>query len=153
MALRNIVLEGNEILRKKCKVVEKFDDNLCDLLDDMYETMVKNGGVGIAAPQVGILKRIFIIEIDGLKMEFINPVIMNQLGSIIAQEGCLSVKNRNGYVDRPEQVTVRAFNRFGVEFELTISQWPARVICHEYDHLDGILYIDKVIENYKPKKR
>ena len=153
MALRNVVLMGNEILRKKCKIVEKFDDNLSELLDDMYETMVKNGGVGIAGPQVGILKRIFVIEIDGLKMEFVNPTIIKQSGSIVAQEGCLSVKNKNGYVDRPETITVKAYNRNGVEFELTISQWPARVICHEYDHLDGVLFVDKIIEDYKPKKR
>ena len=108
MALRNIVLEGNEVLRKKCKVVEKFDDNLSDLLDDMYETMVKNGGVGIAAPQVGILKRIFIIEIDGLKMEFVNPVITAQSGSIIAQEGCLSVKNRKKLLKFLFKITGRA---------------------------------------------
>lgn len=153
MALRNVVLMGNDILRKKSKLVEKFDDNLDVLLDDMYETMVKNGGVGIAGPQVGVLKRVFVIEIDGLKMEFINPTIIKQSGSVVAQEGCLSVKNQNGYVDRPQKITVKAFNRNGVEFELTISDWPARVICHEYDHLDGILFVDKVIEDYKAKKR
>lgn len=153
MALRNVVLMGNDLLRKKSKIVEKFDDNLDELLDDMYDTMIKNNGVGIAAPQVGVLKRIFIIEIDGLKMEFINPEIVYQSGSAIAQEGCLSVKNINGYVERPQTVTIKAVNRNNVEFELTISEWPARVICHEYDHLDGILFVDKVIENYKPKKR
>ena len=153
MALRKIVYSDNELLRKKSKVVEKFDDNLAVLLDDMYETMRKNNGVGIGAPQVGILKRAFIIEIEGVKMEFINPEIIEQRGSIIEKEGCLSVKDTNGYVERPEYIRVRAQNRNGVPFEYAVSLWPARVICHENDHLDGILYIDKMIKDFNPKTK
>ena len=153
MALRNIVFSDNELIRKKSKLVEKFDDNLAVLLDDMYDTMVKNRGVGIAGPQVGVLRKVFVVESNGVKMEFVNPEIVSQEGSSIEVEGCLSVKGINGYVERPIKVTIKAQTRDGDSFSYTVSGWLARIICHENDHLDGILFIDKMLEEYKPNKR
>ena len=144
MAKRIILTKENPLLRKKCKEVTKFDDALGELLDDMTETMFDADGAGLAAPQVGILRRIFVISVDGLTCEFINPVIEKTEGSIVGQEACLSVPNEYGYVDRPKTVTIRALNRKGEPFTLTVSNYAARAVCHEYDHLDGILYTDKV---------
>ncbi len=147
MAIRNIILSDNELLRKKSKEVKVFDDNLALLLDDMYETMVKNNGCGIAAVQVGILKRAVIVETNGLKLELINPVITSSKGKQSGQEGCLSVKNVRGEVERPYQITVKAFDRYGNEMILTFCDFVATAICHELDHLDGILFIDKMKKN------
>ena len=146
MAKRSIITKENPLLRKKCKEVTKFDDSLAMLLDDMTETMFHADGAGLAAPQVGILRRIFVISVDGLTCEFINPVMVKQEGAIVGQEACLSVPKEYGYVERPKTVTVRAQNRNGEPFEITVSNYAARVICHEYDHLDGILYIDKLTD-------
>ncbi len=145
MALRNIRTKGDDILYKKCKEVKSFDKKLGILLDDMYETMQKNEGVGIAASQVGILKRAYVVDIGEGKTEFINPVIVSSEGSQTGQEGCLSVPGEVGNVERPKKVTVKAFDRDGNEFELTAEDLFARAICHELDHLDGILFLDKVI--------
>jgi len=147
MALREIVVEGEEILRKVSREVTVIDDRIRTLLDDMADTMyLDHRGVGLAAVQVGMLKRIFICDIGdetGL-LEFINPVISDMKGSVISNEGCLSLPGKSGDVERPESLTIRALDRFGKAFELHAEGFLAICICHEYDHLDGILFIDKV---------
>ena len=146
MALRNIRIEGDEILRKKCRKVEKIDKSIITLIQDMAETMYKADGVGIAAPQVGILKRIFVIDIyddTGLKV-FINPEILEAKGSQIGEEGCLSLPGKSEEVERPNYVKVKALNEKGEDFILEAEELLARAVCHENDHLDGILYIDHV---------
>ena len=147
MALRNIILSNDNLIRKKSKVVTTFDENLDILLDDMKETMRHNDGVGLAAVQVGVLKRVVIIEACGQHFELINPKILHQEGSQVGVEGCLSVKNITGEVERPEKITVNAQNRYGDNMVLTIEGLLAVVICHEIDHLDGILFIDKMSKN------
>ena len=122
--------------------MKNFDDNLAELLDDMYETMVKANGCGIAAVQVGVLKRAVIVETNGLKLELINPVIISSKGKQVGQEGCLSVKNVRGDVERPFEITVKAFDRYGNEMKFTFCNFVATAICHELDHLDGIVFID-----------
>ena len=146
MALRNIRIEGDEILRKKCRKVEKIDKSIITLIQDMAETMYKADGVGIAAPQVGILKRMFLVDIgdeNGL-MVFINPEILEVAGSQCGDEGCLSVPGESHEVERPNYVKVKALNEKGEEFILEAEELLARAVCHENDHLDGILYIDHV---------
>lgn len=152
MAIRNIIQVGDEILRKKSKPVKEFDQKLAELLDDMRETMVKNDGCGLAGVQVGILRRVVVLDVNHMKIELINPEIVDSYGESIEREGCLSVKGETGYVKRPSEVTVKAFDRYGNEFILTGVDMLARALCHEIDHLDGILYIDKVIKDYKEKK-
>ena len=152
MAIRNIIQVGDEILRKKSKPVKEFDQKLAELLDDMRETMVKNDGCGLAGVQVGILRRVVVLDVNHMKIELINPEIVDSYGESIEREGCLSVKGETGYVKRPSEVTVKAFDRYGNEFILTGVDMIARALCHEIDHLDGILYIDKVIKDYKEKK-
>ena len=146
MALRNIILSDNELIRKKSKPVKAFDNNLWILLDDMYETMVENSGCGIAAIQVGVLKRAVIVEVNGLKLELINPEIISMQGKQKNMEGCLSVKNKRGEVERPYQITVKAYDRYGNEMTFTVCDFTAVAVCHELDHLDGILFIDKIIK-------
>ena len=143
MAKRNIVKDGDEVLRKKCRDVTVFDDKLWTLLDDMYETMQAANGVGLAAPQVGVLRRIVVIETpdEGL-IELINPKIIAYSGEQESEEGCLSVPGRWGVTKRPMHVTVRAMNREGKTFDITGSGLLAKAFCHEIDHLDGKLYID-----------
>lgn len=144
MAIRNIVKVGDEILRKVCRTQMSFDDKLADLLDDMAETMYKAEGVGLAAPQVGILRRICVVDVgDGL-IELINPVITKKSGTQIGSEGCLSVPNRFEEVKRPMRVTVKAQNRKGENIEINAEGFKARAFCHEIDHLDGKLFIDRV---------
>ena len=145
MALRTIRKKGDEILYKKCKEVKNFDKKLAILLDDMYETMVKSDGVGLAAPQVGILKRAVVVDIGEGKIELINPEIIKKDGSQIGQEGCLSVPGEWGDVERPEFVTVKAYDRFGKEFEISGHELLARAFCHEIHHLNGELFVDKII--------
>ena len=148
MAILNIMTEGDEILRKKCKEVTEITPRILTLLDDMKDTLKKAQGVGLAAPQVGILRRIFIIDI-GIEedrnefLEFINPVIIKTEGEQDGVEGCLSVPGKKGEVVRPMTVTVEALNRNGEKFTYTGTELMGRCICHENDHLDGILYIDK----------
>ncbi len=153
MAIRNIVKEGDPVLTKKCRPVEKFDDKLAQLLDDMGETLKKAGGVGLAAPQVGILRRVFImmLEEDGEVIEAINPEIVKTSGKVRDTEGCLSVPNRWGIVTRPKTVVLRAFDRNGQEYELKLKDLGARCACHENDHLDGHLFLEKVEEFVKPE--
>lgn len=143
MALRNIVFSENPLLRKKCRPVEHFDENLWELLDDMKETMRANNGCGLAGPQVAVLRRIAVIESNGMYFELINPQITKMSGSQESNEGCLSVKNVNGLVIRPEKITVKALDRFGYEYTLSVEGFLSTVFCHEIDHLDGILFTDK----------
>ena len=143
MAKLKIVKVGDDVLRKKCRPVEEITPKIWRLLDDMAETMHDANGVGLAAPQVGILRRIVVIEVEeGNLIELINPKIIAYAGEQDGTEGCLSVPGKWGMVKRPMHVTVRATNRHGEEFELTGSELLARAICHELDHLDGKLYID-----------
>ncbi|WP_352400250.1 peptide deformylase [Anaerotignum sp.] len=145
MATREIRLSTDEVLRKKCKPVKEINENTLTLLDDMAETMYAANGVGLAAPQVGILKRIVVIDIgDGL-IELINPVIVEKKGSQIDYEGCLSVPGMSALVDRPEYVKVEALNRHGEKIVVEGEELMAVALCHETDHLDGVLYIDKAI--------
>ena len=146
MALRQIVKIGEPVLRKKSKVVKEINDRLIDLLDDMADTMYEADGVGLAAPQVGILKRGVVVDIgDGL-IELINPEIIEAEGEYLDNEGCLSVPGESGDVLRPYRVKVRALNRFGETIEIEGEELLARAFCHEIDHLDGILYVDKVVK-------
>ena len=145
MALRKIRIYEDEILRKKSKTVEKFDKRLHDLLDDMKETMYEANGIGLAAPQVGILKRAIVVDPGDSAIELVNPQIEYSEGSQIDSEGCLSVPNVWGEVERPKKVIVRGQNRHGEEIKIEAEDLLARALCHEIDHLDGILFIDKVI--------
>lgn len=144
MALREIVQIGEPVLRKKSKKVENIDEKLIQLLDDMADTMYNADGVGLAAPQVGILKRVVVIDIGDGIIELINPEIVSVSGEQIDDEGCLSVKGEAGPVKRPYRVKVRAFNREGQLFEIEGEELLARAFCHEIDHLEGILFVDKI---------
>ena len=145
MGIRKIVTVGDETLRKTCKPQEKFDRRLGVLLKDMAETMYKAEGVGLAAPQVGILRRVAVVDVtedhSGL-LELVNPVILEKDGCQTGREGCLSVPGRQGIVTRPMKVKVRFQDRNGDFFELETEGFEARAVCHELDHLDGRLYID-----------
>ena len=147
MALRNIVEEGDDILRKRAREVTEIDQRIKTLVEDMAETMVASHGVGIAAPQVGILKRIFLAvpdsEVDEIPMVFINPEILEQEGSQMGEEGCLSVPGFVGTVERPLSIKIKALDIDGNEKTYDFADFAAVVICHEYDHLNGILYTDK----------
>ncbi len=143
MAKRNIVKIGDEVLRKVCRTQLTFDDRLHQTLDDMAETMYEAEGVGLAAPQVGLLRRYCIVDVgDGL-VELINPVITEVNGEQTDNEGCLSIPGRYESVTRPFKVTVRAQNRYGENITVTGEGLKARAFCHEIDHLDGKLFIDK----------
>ncbi len=148
MALRNIVKDGDSVLRKKCREVTAFDDRLHMLLDDMKETLDYANGAGLAAPQVGILKRVALVSVDEDFFELINPEIIATEGEQTDPEGCLSIPGVCGTVSRPYKVTVKAQDRYGKEFTATGEGLLARAFCHELDHLDGILFKDKVIEYY-----
>lgn len=145
MAIRQIRTKGDEILYKNCKEVKNFDEKLHILLDDMYDTLQKNNGVGLAAPQVGILKRAAVIDVGDGVIELVNPEIIEQSGSQIGSEGCLSVPNVWGEVERPNVVTVKAQDRNGKWFKITGEELLARAFCHEIEHLDGKLFLGRVI--------
>ena len=145
MAIREIREKGDEILYKKCKAVVKFDEKLHILLDDMYETMQSRDGVGLAAPQVGILKRAVVIDVGDGKIELINPEIVEESGEQTGSEGCLSVPGVFGEVTRPNVVTVKAQDRDGKWFKITGKELLARAFCHEIEHHDGKLFLDRVI--------
>ena len=147
MAIRKIVELGDPVLRKKSRRVEKFDKREWMLLKDMAETMYDADGVGLAAPQVGILKRMVVIDVGEGLIELVNPEIVAAEGSCVGIEGCLSVPGRRGKVVRPEKVTVRAQDRSGEPIEVTGEGFLAMALCHELDHLDGIVYVDKMIED------
>ena len=143
MAIRNIVKLGDDVLRKVCRTQMTFDEKLATTLDDMAETMYKAEGVGLAAPQIGILRRYCIVDVGDGIIELVNPVIESARGKQEGEEGCLSIPNRYESVTRPMTVTVRAQDRNGNSFTITAEGFKARALCHEIDHLDGILYIDK----------
>lgn len=143
MAIRNIVQLGDDTLRKKCFPVETFDEKLWQLLDDMKDTVKKEEGAGLAAPQVGILRRAVVVDVEEGFFEFINPVILAQKGEQSGWEGCLSVRGKRGVVSRPMKVRLSYQDRNGEKRELVAKGFFARAICHELDHLDGVLYIDK----------
>ena len=138
MAIRNILQIGDPTLRKKSFEVTDFGEKTHQLLDDMKETLIKAQGAGLAAPQVGVLRRIFIVMVDDLYFECINPVIVSQKGSQTGDEGCLSVRGKYGQVTRPNKVTVKAYDRNGKQFTVNAEGFLARAFCHENDHLDGI---------------
>ncbi len=146
MAIRTIVKKGDPVLRKTSRPVEKFDAKLHLLLDDMRETLLAVDGAGLAAVQVGILRRAVLVYTDDEMIELINPVIIATDGEQTDPEGCLSVPEVYGTVSRPFVVTVRAQDRFGKEFTITGEGLRARAFCHELDHLDGVLFTDHVLE-------
>jgi peptide deformylase len=144
MAIRQIRMRDDEILRKRCKEVKKFDEKLGILLDDMYDTMTKAEGVGLAAPQVGILKRVVVIDIGDGRIELINPEIIETSGKQNGSEGCLSFPKLYGEVERPNYVKVKAQDRNGKWFTAEGEELLARAFCHECDHLDGHVFTEKV---------
>lgn len=142
MALRTIITTGDDRLRKKARPVTEFNERFHDLLDDMYETMQKDDGVGLAAPQVGILRRAAVIDIGEGLVELVNPVITERSGDQYGNEGCLSVPGKYGMVHRPQKVSVEAQDRNGKKIKLEAEGFLAVAVCHELDHLDGVLFID-----------
>ncbi len=144
MALRKIVTEGDDILLKKCRMVEKYDGKLWDLLDDMVETLHNSGGVGLAAPQIGVMRRVCVIDIGDGVVEFVNPTIIETDGEHECVEGCLSSPGEFGLVNRPVYVKAKAYDRNGNEFVIDGEELFAQAMCHEFDHLDGILFKTKV---------
>ena len=152
MAIRKIHEVGDPCLAKVCRPVTEFNDRLHELLDDMAETLEEAGGVGLAAPQVGILRRVVVVDVgDGL-IELVNPEIIRVEGEQTGPEGCLSVPGRSGIVIRPNSVTVRAQDAQGNFFEVSGEEFLARAFCHEIDHLDGILYVDKMEREIFPEE-
>ncbi|MBQ3133450.1 MAG: peptide deformylase [Clostridia bacterium] len=146
MAIRTILNEKEDILHKVCRPVTEFNERLWEQLDDMAETLEASNGVGLAAPQVGILRRFFIMDVgDGL-VEAINPTIIAKKGTQDGQEGCLSSPGKWGMVERPQKVILKAQDRYGKEFTLSSKDLAARCICHETDHLDGILFAERAHE-------
>lgn len=146
MAIRQLRYFGDPILRKRSKEVEEINDKIRILLDDMVETMHENEGVGLAAPQVGILRRAIVVDIGEGPIKLINPEIIYEEGEFIDAEGCLSIPNRAGTVKRPEKVKVKYLDENGEEKIIEGTGLLSKALCHEIDHLDGILFIDKMIE-------
>ena len=145
MAIRKIVTQGDEVLTKKCREVTEFNERLHDLLEDMADTLEESGGVGLAAPQVGILRRVVLVINDEEEiLELINPEIIYTEGEQTGPEGCLSVPGKFGMVTRPNFVRVRAQDRFGEWFEAEGEELTARCFCHELEHLDGHLYVEHI---------
>lgn len=150
MALRNIVIEGDPILRKTCREVPEVNEKIQQTLDDMVETMRDAQGVGLAAPQVGLMRRMFVAEpAPGEVYYFVNPEIISLEGEQESQEGCLSVPGMNGIVMRPEKITIKGLGREGQPQQYTFEGFHAIVMCHEFDHLEGVLYIDKAEEVFR----
>lgn len=150
MALRNIVTQGDPILRKHCREVDKVDDRIRMILDDMVETMRDAKGVGLAAPQIGMMRRIFVAEPEeGRVYYFVNPEILETEGSQTGDEGCLSVPGYQGTVERPQRIRIKGLDRDGNMQEYEFKERDAVVMCHEFDHLEGILYIDKSTNLYE----
>ena len=145
MAIRKIVTQGDEVLTKKCREVTEFNDRLHELLDDMADTLVESGGVGLAAPQVGVLRRVVLVINDEEEiLELINPEIIYTEGEQTGPEGCLSVPGKFGMVTRPYFVRVRAQDRYGEWFEAEGEELTGRCFCHELEHLDGHLYVEHI---------
>ena len=150
MALRNILTDKDTVLHKVCKPVEKFDEKLALLLDDMHETLDKAQGVGLAAPQVGLCRRLFIMHLDDKRVEAINPEIIEKSGKQRVLEGCLSCPDRWGYVTRPMKCTLRAQDRNGNWYEMSFEELGAQCTCHENDHLEGHIFTEIVEEFVRP---
>lgn len=146
MAIRNIVKNGDDVLRKVCRTQMTFDERLHTVLDDMAETMYAADGCGLAAPQIGILRRYCVIDVGDGIIELINPVIESTEGEQFEQEGCLSFPGEYGVTKRPLKATVRAQDRFGKSFTVTGTGLLARALCHEIDHLDGIVYKERLVK-------
>ena len=153
MALRNIVTEGDPILRKTCRPVGEVTPRIQMILDDMVETMRDANGVGLAAPQVGIMRRMFVAEPEPEKVYiFVDPEIVSMEGEQEGTEGCLSVPGYAGTVKRPEKIVIKGRDRYGKEKEYTFEGFDAVVMCHEFDHLEGILYTDKASEVFSAEQ-
>ena len=152
MAIRNIVKTGDDVLLKMCRPVEKFDEKLWVLLEDMNETMNAANGVGLAAPQVGLLRRVVVIDVGEGVIELINPEIIETSGEQNGVEGCLSFPNEWGLVKRPMNVTVRAQDRHGKFFEMSGTELLARAFCHEIDHLNGVCFVSKATRMLDPEE-
>ncbi|MGI6752401.1 MAG: peptide deformylase [Anaerovoracaceae bacterium] len=152
MALRNIVLNDDPILRKRSRPVTEIDDRIRSILEDMVETMRDREGVGLAAVQVGVLRRMFVVEWDGKVYQLINPEIVEEEGTVIEEEACLSVPGFAGMVERPEKVRIKALNKWGEPVEYVAEGMLAKAFCHENDHLNGILYTDLAEEIWAIKK-
>lgn len=153
MALRKILIQGDPALTKVCRPVEKFNLRLHFLLDDLKETLLDSGGVGLAAPQIGILRRVVVVvDADDNVIELVNPEIIHQEGEQNGFEGCLSVPNQYGRVTRPNRVTVRAQDRHGNFFEVTGEEIVARCFCHELEHLDGHLFVEHTDRLYSSEE-
>lgn len=148
MAIRNLRYDTDEVLRKKSREIETIDNKIRELAMDMLDTMYKNDGIGLAAPQVGILKRLIVIDIGEGPKVFINPVITKSSGKQTCEEGCLSFPNTFGNVDRPETITVEAFDLDGNKIKVKAKELEAVCLCHEIDHLDGIVFLDKAYDVY-----
>ncbi len=148
MAIRYVVQTGDPVLRQKCTEVKNFNKELCDLLDDMKVTVRAEQGAGLAAPQVGVPLRVVVIDVGEGYFELVNPVIISTKGEQTGAEGCLSVKGKQGTVTRPNKVKAEYRDRNGKKHKLTADGFFARAVCHELDHLDGILYTDKASEVY-----
>lgn len=146
MAVRQLRIDDDPILRKKSRVIEEIDDKIQTLIADMIETMNEADGVGLAAPQIGILKRMVIIDVGKGPVTFINPTILTSEGEVSDEEACLSLPERSGFVTRPQSLVVEAMDSEGNIFQLECSDLLARAVCHELDHLDGILFIDHVVK-------
>lgn len=146
MAIRTIRTNGDEILRKKSKTVDVINDRIKTLIKDMIETMYEADGVGLAAPQVGILKRIVVIDVGDGPIAMINPEIIKTEGTYVDVEGCLSVPGEQGEVERPQKVVAKYLDENGKENIVEAEELFARAICHELDHLNGVLFIDKILE-------
>ncbi len=158
MAIRNIILESDETLRKKSKDVTEFNERLWQLLDDMAETMYSSDGVGLAAVQVGVLRKVVVVDTGDTLYEIINPQIIEQSGTQTGPEGCLSSPNEYGDVTRPMKVKVKALDRFGKEYTIEGTELLARALCHEIDHLNGVLFKDLAedlyeVEEPKPRRK
>lgn len=143
-----VVQTGDPVLRQKCEEVKAFNSELCAMLDDMKETVRAEQGAGLAAPQIGIPKRVVVIDVEEGYFEMVNPVILTSKGSQTGPEGCLSVKGKQGTVTRPDKVKAEYRDRTGKKHKLTAEGFFARAVCHELDHLDGVLYTDKAEELY-----
>ncbi len=148
MSIRYVVQTGDPVLRQKCTEVKNFNKELCDLLDDMKVTVRAEQGAGLAAPQVGVPLRVVVIDVGEGYFELVNPVIISTKGEQTGAEGCLSVKGKQGTVTRPNKVKAEYRDRNGKKHKLTADGFFARAVCHELDHLDGILYTDKASEVY-----
>lgn len=147
MAMRNVRVlgePGDEVLRKTAKEITEMTPRISELIDDMFDTMYESAGVGLAAPQVGIRKRLVVIDVDDVPYVLINPVILETSGEQTGPEGCLSVPNKSGIVTRPNYAKVKALNENMEEYIIEGTELLARCLCHEIDHLDGVMYVDKV---------